>query len=292
MDPILLIQAVLNGLLIGSVYGLAALGLTLVWGIMDIVNMAHGEFILLGAYLTFVLFNLPGGVGGVSPLVAFLVALPAGALVGQVVFAGLLRRVLGRPGLTTLLLTFGLSIALNNILLNLFTPDVRSVRWAQGSLALGPFVLPTSRLIALGLVLLMSAVLFAFLQHTYTGKSIRAVMQDREAAAALGINLRGVLGVAFTIGTALAFLAGALLSIVIPFAPATALPYSITSFVICVVGGLGRPLGALLGGLIVGLVENFTGTFLSQAYTPATVSVLLIAFLLLRPAGLFGWTGR
>lgn len=290
MELTLITQAVINGVLIGSVYGLAALGLTLVWGIMDIVNIAHGEFILLGAYLTFVLYNLPDG--GVSPLLALLIAIPAGALVGQLVFTGLLRRVLGRSGLTTLLLTFGISICLNNILLNVFSPDVRTVRWAGGSLLLGPLVVPISRLIALGLVLVMSGVLFAFLQRSYTGKSIRAVMQDREAAASLGINIRGVLGIAFVIGTALAFVAGVLLSIVIPFAPATALPYSITSFVICVVGGLGRPLGALLGGLIVGLVENFTGTFISQAYTPAAVSVLLITFLLLRPAGLFGWTTR
>ncbi len=289
---LLLAQAIANGLLIGAIYGLAALGLTLVWGIMDVVNLAHGEFVLFGAYLTFVLFSQRGAFGGVNPLLSLLIVVPAGLLLGVVLYRLLLQRVVGQPALTTLLLTFGLSILFNNSLLNWFGPDVRIVRWAQGSLVVGGVALPWTRLIAFALVMLASLCLFIFLQRTYGGKAIRAVMQDSEAAAALGIDTQRVLTTAFAVGTVLAMVAGVLVSVALSFSPANGVQFSVTSFVICVVGGLGRPLGAMLGGLIVGLVESFTGIFISQAYTPAMVSLLLIAFLLVRPAGLFGNAAR
>jgi branched-chain amino acid transport system permease protein len=288
---LLLGQSIVNGLLIGAIYGLAALGLTLVWGVMDVVNLAHGEFVLFGAFLTFILFSQRGG-PGLSPLLTLILAVPVGLIVGAVLYRLLLRRVVGQPALTTLLLTFGLSILFNNALLNWFGPDVRIVRWAQGSLVVGGLALPWTRLIAFGLVMVASLCLFAFLQRTYAGKAIRAVMQDTEAAAALGIDTQRVLTTAFAIGTALAMVAGVLVSVALSFSPANGVQFSVTSFVICVVGGLGRPLGALVGGLIVGLVESFTGTLITQAYTPAMVSLLLIAFLLVRPAGLFGRAAR
>lgn len=199
---------------------------------------------------------------------------------------------MGRPALTTLLLTFGLSILFNNVLLNWFGPDVRIVRWAQGSLVVGGVALPWTRLIAFTLVMLVSLGLFLFLQRSYAGKAIRAVMQDAEAAGALGIDTQRVLTTAFAVGTMLAMVAGVLVSVALSFSPANGVQFSVTSFVICVVGGLGRPLGAMLGGLIVGLVESFTGVFITQAYTPAMVSLLLIGFLLVRPQGLFGRTAR
>ena len=288
MSPDLLLQTILNGLLIGSIYGLSALGLTLVWGIMDVVNLAHGEIILLGAYLNFWLFTLYG----VNPLVSLLLSLPFGVVVGWIVHMSLVRHVVGKSGLTTLLLTFGLSIFLNNAMLNLWLPDTRTVPWFRTSFVAGGLVLPGARLLAFGVVLLMTAALYFFLLRTYPGKAIRAVMQDAEAAAAMGVDTKAILRLSFVIGTILATVAGNLISLVLPFSPANALQYGIMSFVIVVVGGLGRPLGALLGGLLVGLVESFTGTFLSQAFSPAAVSVLLIVFLLLRPGGLFGQAAR
>lgn len=289
---LLIAQAIANGLLIGAIYGLAALGLTLVWGIMDVVNLAHGEFVLFGAYLTFVLFSQRGVEGGLNPLLSLLVVIPAGLLLGTLLYRFLLQRVVGRPALTTLLLTFGLSILFNNVLLNWFGPDVRIVRWAQGSLVVGGVALPWTRLIAFTLVMLVSLGLFLFLQRSYAGKAIRAVMQDAEAAGALGIDTQRVLTTAFAVGTMLAMVAGVLVSVALSFSPANGVQFSVTSFVICVVGGLGRPLGAMLGGLIVGLVESFTGVFITQAYTPAMVSLLLIGFLLVRPPGLFGRAAR
>jgi branched-subunit amino acid ABC-type transport system permease component len=289
---LLLAQAIANGLLIGAIYGLAALGLTLVWGIMDVVNLAHGEFVLFGAYLTFVLFSQRGAEAGLNPLLSLLVVIPAGLLLGTFLYRFLLQRVVGRPALTTLLLTFGLSILFNNVLLNWFGPDVRIVRWAQGSLVVGGVALPWTRLIAFTLVMLVSLGLFFFLQRSYAGKAIRAVMQDAEAAGALGIDTQRVLTTAFALGTMLAMVAGVLVSVALSFSPANGVQFSVTSFVICVVGGLGRPLGAMLGGLIVGLVESFTGVFITQAYTPAMVSLLLVGFLLVRPQGLFGRPAR
>jgi len=285
---ILFVQAVINGVLIGSIYGLSALGLTLVWGIMDIVNLAHGEFIILGAFMNYFLFTLLG----VNPLVGVLLAIPAGVVVGGVIHLLFIRRVIGRSGLTTLLLTFGLSVLGNNIMLQLFAGEPRSIQWIRTSLELWGFFIPVTRLIAFCLVLAMAAFLFYFLERTYPGKAIRAIMQDSEAAAAMGIPTGSILLLCFIIGTVLAMMAGTLVSIVLPFQPAFALQYTITSFVITVVGGLGRPAGALVGGLLVGILESFTGTYISQAYTPITVSVLLIGFLLVRPAGLFGYSTR
>ena len=289
---LLLAQTIANGLLIGAIYGLAALGLTLVWGIMDVVNLAHGEFVLFGAYLTFVLFSQRGALGGVNPLLSLLMVVPAGLLFGAFLYRALLQRVVGQPALTTLLLTFGLSILFNNVLLNWFGPDVRIVRWAQGSLVIGGVALPWTRLIAFALVIVVALCLFVFLQRWYAGKAIRAVMQDAEAAAALGIDTQRVLTTAFAVGTMLAMVAGVLVSVALSFSPANGVQLSVTSFVICVVGGLGRPLGAMIGGIIVGLVESFTGVFITQAYTPAMVSLLLIGFLLVRPVGLFGMAER
>lgn len=289
---LLLAQTIANGLLIGAIYGLAALGLTLVWGIMDVVNLAHGEFVLFGAYLTFVLFSQRGALGGVNPLLSLLMVVPAGLLFGAFLYRALLQRVVGQPALTTLLLTFGLSILFNNVLLNWFGPDVRIVRWAQGSLVIGGVALPWTRLIAFALVIVVALCLFVFLQRSYAGKAIRAVMQDAEAAAALGIDTQRVLTTAFAVGTMLAMVAGVLVSVALSFSPANGVQLSVTSFVICVVGGLGRPLGAMIGGIIVGLVESFTGVFITQAYTPAMVSLLLIGFLLVRPVGLFGMAER
>ena len=285
---ILFVQAVINGVLIGSIYGLSALGLTLVWGIMDIVNLAHGEFIILGAFMNYFLFTLLG----VNPLVGVLLAIPAGVVVGGVIHLLFIRRVIGRSGLTTLLLTFGLSVLGNNIMLQLFAGEPRSIQWIRTSLELWGLFIPVTRLIAFCLVLVMAAFLFYFLERTYPGKAIRAIMPDSEAAAAMGIPTGSILLLCFIIGTVLAMMAGTLVSIVLPFQPAFALQYTITSFVITVVGGLGRPAGALVGGLLVGILESFTGTFISQAYTPITVSVLLIGFLLVRPAGLFGYSTR
>ena len=285
---ILFVQAVINGVLIGSIYGLSALGLTLVWGIMDIVNLAHGEFIILGAFMNYFLFTLLG----VNPLVGVLLAIPAGVVVGGVIHLLFIRRVIGRSGLTTLLLTFGLSVLGNNIMLQLFAGEPRSIQWIRTSLELWGFFIPVTRLIAFCMVLAMAAFLFYFLERTYPGKAIRAIMQDSEAAAAMGIPTGSILLLCFIIGTVLAMMAGTLVSIVLPFQPAFALQYTITSFVITVVGGLGRPAGALVGGLLVGILESFTGTYISQAYTPITVSILLIGFLLVRPAGLFGYSNR
>lgn len=285
---ILFVQAVINGVLIGSIYGLSALGLTLVWGIMDIVNLAHGEFIILGAFMNYFLFTLLG----VNPLVGVLLAIPAGVVVGGIIHLLFIRRVIGRSGLTTLLLTFGLSVMGNNIMLQLFAGEPRSIQWIRTSLELWGLFIPVTRLIAFCLVLAMAAFLFYFLERTYPGKAIRAIMQDSEAAAAMGIPTGSILLLSFIIGTVLAMMAGTLVSIVLPFQSAFALQYTITSFVITVVGGLGRPAGALVGGLLVGILESFTGTFISQAYTPITVSVLLIGFLLVRPAGLFGYSTR
>jgi len=286
--PAILFQTVINGLLVGGVYGISALGLTLVWGIMDIVNLAHGEFMVLGAFLCFFLFSG----AGVSPVLAALLALPLGLALGLLLYWAFVHRVVGRPPLASLLLMFGVSLFLNNTMLNLWSPDTRSVPWYPGSLRMAGATIPGGRLVAFCMAGALAGALYLFLYRTYPGKAIRAIMQDREASAAMGVDTQRILLLCFGVGTALAVVAGTLLAMVRPFAPQSAVSYAVIGFVIVVAGGLGNPFGALLGGLLVGLVESVTGTYLSQTYTPVVVSCLLVGFLLLRPAGLLGRTLR
>ncbi|HYB73972.1 MAG TPA: branched-chain amino acid ABC transporter permease [Candidatus Sulfotelmatobacter sp.] len=287
-DPAILFQTIINGLLVGGVYGISALGLTLVWGIMDIVNLAHGEFMVLGAFLCFFLFSG----AGVSPVLAALLALPLGLALGLLLYWAFVHRVVGRPPLASLLLMFGVSLFLNNTMLNLWSPDTRSVPWYPGSLRMAGATIPGGRLVAFCMAGALAGALYLFLYRTYPGKAIRAIMQDREASAAMGVDTQRILLLCFGVGTALAVVAGTLLAMVRPFAPQSAVSYAVIGFVVVVAGGLGNPFGALLGGLLVGLVESATGTYISQTYTPVVVSCLLVGFLLLRPAGLFGRTLR
>ena len=282
--PSVLIQTLVNGLLVGGVYGISALGLTLVWGIMDIVNLAHGELMVLGAFLCFFLFTA----AGVSPIVSAFLAVPAGLALGLVLYRAFVYRVVGRPPLASLLLMFGVSLFMNNAMLNLWSPDTRAVIWSPGSLRFAGASIPGGRLVAFTIALVMAAALYAFLYRTYPGKAVRAIMQDREAAAAMGVDTERILLLCFGVGTALAVVAGTLLAMVRPFAPQSAVSYAVIGFVIVVAGGLGNPFGALVGGLLVGLVESACGTYLSQAYTPVVVSLLLVSFLIVRPNGLFG----
>jgi branched-chain amino acid transport system permease protein len=278
------LQTIVNGLLVGGVYGISALGLTLVWGIMDIVNLAHGEFMVLGAFFCFFLFTALG----LSPVVAAFLALPVGLVLGVVLYRAFVYRVVGRPALASLLLMFGVSLFLNNAMLNLWSPDTRAVIWSPGSLRLAGAAIPGGRLVAFAIAVVMAAALYLFLSRTYPGMAVRAIMQDREAAAAMGVDTQRILLLCFAVGTALAVVAGTLLAMVRPFAPQSAVSYAVIGFVVVVAGGLGNPWGALAGGLLVGLVESACGTYWSQAYTPVVVSCLLVSFLLLRPNGLFG----
>lgn len=284
-----LLQVLVNGLLIGGVYGLAALGLSLIWGVMKVVNLAHGTFIMLGAYLSYWAFVL----WGLHPLVSIGLAVVVGFAVGFLIYWASLDRVIAAASnefemeMMTLLLTFAFSILIYGVALNAWGADLRGIPlplrpWEVGGLTVAP-----SRLIAFVTAGLLSGLLHLFLRRTYWGKAIRAVTQSRAAAQLCGIAPRTVFGLAFSIGTAYALIAGVISSITTAITPYLGVLYILRSFTVVVLGGLGNPLGALVGGLILGVAESASTLFVSYNFSPAIASLLLILILLVRPQGIF-----
>lgn len=283
-------QTVINGLLIGAVYGLAALGLSLIWGVMKVVNLAHGVFIMLGVYISYWMFTL----FGIHPLVSMGVALVVGLAAGMLIYRLLINRLIEAAAndlemeLMTLLFTFALSIIIYGLALVIWGADLRGIPILFPTLSVAGLDLPLSRVAAFGTALLLGGLLYLFLKQTYLGKAIRAVTHSRTASMLSGINPVQIFGVSFSIGIAYAMMAGVIISLITPATPYLGFYYLLKSFAIVVLGGLGNPLGTFAGGLILGLAESATTLFASYLISPAVAFVLLILILVARPSGLFG----
>jgi branched-chain amino acid transport system permease protein len=275
-------QVVLSGLLAGSIYALVALGLGLIFGVMRVLNVAHGPLMMLGAYTTFWLFHWLG----LNPYLSLLVTMPLLFLVGVGLQRLLVRRVVDAPELSSLLLTFGVSIALVNLAQLAFTSDLRSVEFLTGSFIVGPFALSKSRLLACAFAILITAAAFVFLKSTRLGKAVRAVSQSREVAQVCGIDVQRIHLLAFGLGTALAAAGGTLVAVMVAIQPEMGQVYTFKSFLVIVLGGAGNYPGALLGGLFLGLVEQLASLFLTTQVNEAIAYVLLVVILLIRPTGL------
>jgi len=275
-------QVIISGLLAGALYAMVALGLGLVFGVMRVLNVAHGPLLMLGAYTTFWLFHFLG----LSPYLSLLVSMPVLFLVGAVLQRLFVRRVVDAPELSSLLLTFGISIALVNLAQLAFTSDLRSVEYLTGSFRLGPFAFSKSRVIACGAAALITALAFLFLKKTRVGKAIRAVSQSREVAQVCGIDVQRIHLIAFGIATALAAAGGTLVSVMVAIQPEMGQIYTFKSFLVIVLGGAGNYPGALLGGLLLGLIEQLSSLFLTTQVNEAVAYVLLVLVLLVRPTGL------
>jgi branched-chain amino acid transport system permease protein len=279
------LQVVVNGLLIGGVYGVAALGLGLVWGVMSVVNVAHGDFLIFLAYMTWVLVALQH----LSPFVALVLLIPAGFVAGMILYRLLVRHLVGRSEveLMSLVLFFGLSAIVYGFSSYQWGADIRSLPIPLPTLRLLGVVVPGTRLAAflIGGALMLGLVWF--FRKTYWGKAIRAVAQSRDAARALGIDPDLVSAVAFGIALAYAGVAGSLIAMTSPLSPFLGVPYVGRSFAVVVLGGLGNPLGALVGGLVLGLAESLSSMWITFGLSPAVAFVLLILVLVLRPQGLF-----
>lgn len=282
------VQHLVNGLLQGCILALVGLGFSLVWGILNIINLAHAAFIMLAAYLTYFLWSM----AGLDPFIS----LP---LTMAVLFAGgyLLQRyvinlVMGASILTTFLLTFGFESLLVNLALRLFSADTRQSRpaYANASLNLGDLHLPYTQLGAVVVALLVTFLLYLFLDHTRTGSSIRAVGQDRVAARLMGIDIGRTYALTFGIGAALAAASGSLLSTTSGFAPNGFSTFNVLAFSVVVLGGLGSIPGALLGGLVFGLVNEFAGTYALEQ-RDVVIFAILVLVLVVRPTGLLGKAG-
>lgn len=284
---ILLIQAIISGLLLGMVYALIGAGMNLIYGVMRVVNFAHGEFMLLAAYICYSLSQN----FGLNPLQSLLVVLPGSFVIGIGIYYLIVPRLLRSedPEVMSFLVFFGVSLILSSGILLIWDADPRGIPFPfeRVSVTIGPLFLPLGRLIAGGFCTISAAALVLFLYRTYTGKAIRAIIQNREAVSILGIDPHKISALAFGIGLLLVALAGSLVVLSFPsITPVMGGSYTIVAFVVVVLGGLGDPMGALAGGLIYGLAENVGAVFLPTAMAPLVAFFILIAMILFRPQGL------
>lgn len=273
-----------DGLVLGFVYGLAAMGLSLIWGVMAVINLAHGPVIALGMFGTYLFFTQ----AGLNPYLAIALVAVLGLLFGFMMYGVAVHRVIDAPHLSSLLATFSVNMILIGIGTAIFTTSPHNVDYPLGSLDLGPIAIPFTRVIAAVGAVLMTVFLYAFLYFTRPGKAIRAVANNRVAAELMGIPSAAVLALSFGLGTMLAAVAGGLIATFFPFTILSGGPYELKSFVICVLGGLGNPLGALVGGLILGGLEGLVPSFMPVSWVPVVEFGLFVLVLLVRPTGLFG----
>jgi branched-chain amino acid transport system permease protein len=284
ITPTMLGQVIISGLLAGAIYAMVALGLGLIFGVMRVLNVAHGPMLMLGAYITFWLFSTVG----LNPYLSLLFSMPILFLLGLLLQHFLVRRVVDAPELSSLLLTFGIAIALVNMAQLAFTSDLRAVEFLTGSFVLGPFAFSKSRVVACLFAVLITAAAFLFLQRTRLGKAIRAVSQNREVAQVCGINVQQIHLLAFGMASALAAAGGSLVAVMVAIQPEMGQIYTLKSFLVIVLGGAGNYPGALLGGLLLGLIEQLSSLFLTTQVNEAVAYVLLVVVLLVRPTGLLG----
>lgn len=283
------LQVLVNGLAVGGLYACIAVGFSLVWGVLNIINILHGSLIVLGGYLAFFAHQY----WGINP---FLFAPIAGAIMfvgGVALQASVINPVMSRPFLITLLLTFGLNLFLDNTMLALFSADYRKVLLDPplGVFDMGTIVVPADRVYATLVGLALIGALALLLRFTQFGRAIVAVRMDRDAAALLGINVRWTYAIAFGLGVFMAGSAGALLSVIFPISPVASGGYLSKAFVICVIGGLGSVPGAVLGGFALGVIESFGALFFGPEHALTLAFVLLIVLLAVRPSGLLGRQG-
>ncbi len=284
LDPIILGQLLIGGLLAGALYALLASGLNLVFGVMRVINIAHAEFMLVGAFGAYVLYTA----FGLHPLLALFIVVPAVFGFGWFVQHALVERVVGQPMLTSLLATYGLSIVLLNIGVLIFTSDFKGVPALSGSFVFGEFVLPKPRAVAALVSIVFAVGVYLFLERTRLGKAVRAVSEHPHVATICGIDTKRIRMLTFGLAGAMAGAAGTMLSMIYSFAPESGADFIQKCFAIIVIGGMGNFAGALYGGILLGVVEAFVGGFLSTQWAEATAYLLLVLVLLIRPTGLKG----
>ena len=279
-------QVVLNGILLGGLYACTAIGFSLIWGVMNLINLAHGSMIVLGAYITF----LTSTHTGIDP---FMIIPLAGAVlftVGYGLQKFLLNMIVRTSIFMTFIFTFGLDMLMINILLIGFSADLRSlsIPYAHETIQVAGLSAPYGRLIAFVLAIALTLVLSLFLNRTRSGRAIKAVSFDRDAATLSGIDVSRVYAITFAIGCMMAGMAGSLIAVVYSFSPVTGDSFTMKSFVIVVLGGLGSIPGAILGGMVLGVAENMASYLLDPGYRDAIGFGLLVLTLMLRREGFLG----
>jgi branched-chain amino acid transport system permease protein len=281
-------QLLISGLMIGAVYALMSLGLTLIFGVMRIVNFAHGEFLMIAMYGAWAI----SGFVGHNSYVAAVVVVPALFVFGVIVYRLMIAPALERPHLVIVFVTMGLSIVLQNLALMAFTGDMRDqAPLFARALRVGPFFLKPELLIGAGFSLATTLLLMGAIRWTYFGKAVRATVQDREAAALMGINVPRLFLVTFGLGSALVGLAGCMMLPLFSTFPTVGLNFVLIAFVVVVLGGLGSVEGAFLGGLCIGVVQSLSGYYVAPAYGQMFYFLLFLGVMVVRPSGLLGQRG-
>jgi branched-chain amino acid transport system permease protein len=282
----LLVLAIINGLMIGGIYSVLAVSLTLIFGVMKVVNFAHGNFMVLGMYCTYLLFHW----FRIDPYVSILISFPILFVLGVITQKLLIRPVLKDPEENQILLTLGLLLFLENLALFIWGPEFRSARpsYAGAAIFLGDIVLNVPRLLAFGFSIIVVIILYLFLSLTDLGKTIRAAADEPEGALLAGINVNKVNLISFGIGIGCAGAAGTVLMPLTYVSPHIGTGWTILAFIIVVLGGLGNFLGALLGGLIIGVVESMGAVYMPGSLKEVAVFGIFILVLLFKPQGIFG----
>jgi branched-chain amino acid transport system permease protein len=285
MDTVLL-QALINGILLGGVYAAYSAGFSLIFGVMGVVNLAHGELIMLGAftsYWMFVFFHM-------DPYFSLPFAMVFLFVIGYLLQKYIINRVIERPHIMSYILTFGIHLMVSNLALKLWSHDFRSITtsYSGANAAFWGLNVPYSRFITFSLALIIIAALWFFLTKTETGRAIRATSMDKEVARLMGVNTREIYAVTFGVGAAITGLAGASLSPFVIIFPEMGLSYTIIAFCVVVLGGMGYIPGALWGGIILGLAQSLAATYLSAGISVAITFLILFFMLIFRPAGIVG----
>jgi len=284
----LLAQVLANGVLLGGLYAVMALGLALAWGVLNIVNLAHGSFIMLGGYAAWYLFTWLH----IDPFLGLPLTAAMMFALGYALQRGVLNLIVRAPMFNTLLLTFGLDVVLSYLAQIVFSADFRTINppYAGSQLNLGAVVLPVARLGAFTAAIVLTVGMWLFLLHTRIGRAIRATAQNLNAARLYGVEPRHLYALTFAIGCALAGASGALYGTVSQINPYIGATLTAKSFAIAIIGGLDNPLGVLVGGLFLGLIESLTALYIGPTWSDVASFGILVLVLIVRPTGLLGRT--
>lgn len=284
----LLWQVLANGILLGGLYALMALGLALVWGVLNIVNLAHGGFIMLGGYACYYLFaDLQ-----LDPFAALPVAMLAMFALGYVIQRYVLNLIVRSAMFNTLLVTFGIDVVLTYLAQIAFSADFRTINpsYAGTNFTLAGVTIPLARMFTFGIAIALTVALWLFLLRTHLGRAIRATAQNLVAARLYGVEPRSVYALTFGLGAAFAAAAGGLYGIVSQVNPYIGAPLTAKSFAIAIIGGLENPLGVIVGGLFLGIVESLTALYVGPTFTDVASFGVLVVVLVVRPSGILGKT--
>ncbi len=286
MDPNLAVQLIIQGILLGGIYGLIALGLSLIFGVMGVINFAHGQMMVMGMYVSYWIFVLLG----IDPYLSLVIVAAVIFVLGYLIQSTVVNRILDYPEAIQVLPLVSMGLVLENLALLFWGPDHRSPQTALSlkTFWIGSVMIDVSRLIAFVLAILITILIFIFLKKTTAGKRIRAAADNRTGAILVGINVDRIYNSSFALGAATTAAAGVLLLPLMPLSPYMGHDFTLTAFIVVILGGMGNLIGALVGGLILGVTESASTLFLPATLKHAVSFSILIIIMLFRPQGLLG----